>query len=560
MFKSLRGRLVVIVVALGVAAWNLYAHYQESCSEGAPSSCVKSPLKLGLDLQGGMHLVLEVADPEGTMTTEAKADMIDRVDRIIRTRIDEFGVEEPLIQKVGGDRLIVELAGLADEERAKGIIQQNAFLEFKLVLPTSELESALPRMDRAIVAALGVDSIRAMGRDVTSTGQNVEDLLFGRGDTTAAGTADSVAVGDSVAATDTATAVEDALRPLSSLLSYGDVEGTFFVEAEDRPVVEYFLSLPDVERALPRDVSLHWGQEVVAQAMVNYQRLYVLEDEPFLTGDQLEDATAGRDPQFNQSQVQFTLSRAGGRQFARFSGANVGNYLAIVLDQEVMSAPVIRDRIGARGQIEMGQGTPLEEARDLALVLRAGALPVQINIIEERTVGPSLGQDSIEQGRIAGIVGIVLVVLVMMAYYRMAGLLAVGALGVYVLLVLGGLAGIDATLTVPGIAGLILSIGMAVDANVLIFERIREELAAGRATRTAVDEGFANALSAIVDANITTLITALILFNFGTGPVRGFAVTLSIGIVASFFSALYVTRTFFLIYLSGKKASDPIAI
>jgi preprotein translocase subunit SecD len=258
--------------------------------------------------------------------------------------------------------------------------------------------------------------------------------------------------------------------------------------------------------------------------------------------------------------VQFQLSRAGGRQFARFSGANVGNYLAIVLDNEVMSAPVIRDRIGARGQIEMGQGTPLEEARDLALVLRAGALPARINIIEERTVGPSLGQDSIDQGSIAGLVGVVLVVIIMIAYYGMAGLLAVGALSVYVLLVLGGLAGMNATLTLPGIAGLILSIGMAVDANVLIFERIREELSKGRATRTAVDEGFQHALSAIVDANITTLITALILFQFGTGPVRGFAVTLSIGIVASFFSALFVTRSFFLVYLSRKKASDPISI
>jgi preprotein translocase subunit SecD len=193
-------------------------------------------------------------------------------------------------------------------------------------------------------------------------------------------------------------------------------------------------------------------------------------------------------------------------------------------------------------------------------VLRAGALPARINIIEERTVGPSLGQDSIDQGSIAGLVGVVLVVIIMIAYYGMAGLLAVGALSVYVLLVLGGLAGMNATLTLPGIAGLILSIGMAVDANVLIFERIREELSKGRATRTAVDEGFQHALSAIVDANITTLITALILFQFGTGPVRGFAVTLSIGIVASFFSALFVTRSFFLVYLSRKKASDPISI
>ena len=540
MFKTVRGRIIAILLIIGVAGWQLY-------SRG---------LKLGLDLQGGMHLVLEVDDPDGTMTDEAKSDMIDRIDRIIRSRIDELGVEEPLIQKVGQDRLIVELAGLSDEERAKEIVQRNAFLEFKLVLPTGDMEQALSRMDRAIVTALGVDSIRAMGRDVRQQGADVEDLLFG-GDT-------AQEVDTTGAEPDTAQAAAmseaDALRPFSSLLSFGDIEGTFLVASEDVPTVDYFLSLPEVQRALPRNQALQWGSEIVARGARTYQRMFVLEAEPFLTGAELENATAGRDPQFNQSQVQFELSRAGGRQFQRFSGANVGNYLAIVLDGEVMSAPVIRDRIGARGQIDMGAGTSLEEARDLALVLRAGSLPARVNIIEERTVGPSLGQDSIDQGELAGLVGIVLVIGIMMVYYRIAGVLAVGALLVYLLLVLGGLAGLGATLTLPGIAGLILSVGMAVDANVLIFERIREELRAGRATRTAVDEGFGHALSAIVDANITTLITALILFQFGTGPVRGFAVTLSIGIVASFFSALYVTRSLFLLYLSGKKASDPISI
>jgi preprotein translocase subunit SecD len=556
MFKTVRGRLVAILVVAAVAGWQLYSH----------------GLNLGLDLQGGMHLVLEVDDPDGTMTSEAKSDMIDRLDRIIRTRIDEFGVVEPLVQKVGNDRLIVELAGISDEEQAKRVVQRNAFLEFKLVLPTTEMDNALPRLDRAIVATLGVDSIRAMGRAVEgeTAGPDIEELLFGGADTAEAaadsvGPQDSLVAGDSLAQ-DTAVApdlVEDEARdlhPFSSLLNYGDAEGTYLVAVEDVPTAEYFLSLDAVQRALPRNQTLQWGADVVGRGARNYRQLFVLEEDAFLTGDMLENATAGRDPQFNQSQVQFELSRAGGRRFQQFSGQHVGDFLAIVLDGEVMSAPVIRDRIGARGQIEMGAGTPLEEARELALVLRAGALPARVNIIEERTVGPSLGQDSIDQGEVAGMVGIVLVVLIMLAYYRVAGFLAVGALAFYVVLVLGGLAGLDATLTVPGIAGLILSIGMAVDANVLIFERIREELAAGRATRTAVDEGFANALSAIVDANLTTLITALILFQFGTGPVRGFAVTLSIGIVASFISALFVTRSFFLLYLRGKKASDPISI
>ena len=544
MFKTPKSRLITIVLLTALFGWLLYSN----------------GLKLGLDLQGGMHLVLEVDDPEGTMTVEAKADMIDRVDRIIRTRIDEFGVEEPLIQKVGGERLIVELAGIENEDRAKEIVQRNAFLEFKLVLPTTDMTAALSRIDRSVVAALGIDSIRALGRDVVADDQpEIVDLLFGGADT--AVSAEQV---------DTTEVVEevpeeeedplDNLQPFSSLLNLGDVPGTYLIAIEDEPTVQLFLDMDEVQRALPRDQALQWGMELVGRGARTYKYLWVLEEDPFLTGDRLEEATAGRDPQFNQSQVQFELSRAGGRTFGQFTGQHIGDNLAIVLDGAVQSAPVIRDRIGARGQIDMGSGTPLEEASDLALVLRAGALPAKINIIEERTVGPSLGQDSIDAGRIAGMLGIGLVMLVMMAYYRVAGILAVGALGVYVILVLGGLAGFGAVLTVPGIAGLILSIGMAVDANVLIFERIREELSAGRATRTAVEEGFQHAFSAIMDANMTTLITALILFQFGTGPVRGFAVTLSIGIVASFFSALFVTRSFFLVYLQGKKASDPISV
>jgi preprotein translocase subunit SecD len=553
MFKTLRGRLITILILTLVSGWQLY----------------DKQLKLGLDLQGGMHIVLEVDDPESTMTPEAKADMIDRVVRIIRTRIDEFGVNEPLIQKVGAERIIVELAGLqGDEDRAKEIVQRNAFLEFKLVLPTVEMDNALGRIDRSIVASLGIDSIRAMGRDVAGGNdqQALQDMLFGRLDTADAG-ADTTGTGsgddDANAADEESVQDEsspDDLRPFSSLLNIGDIFGTYMVAIEDVPAAEYFLSLDGVQRAFPRDQMVHWGDDMEGRGARNYKYLFVLSEDPFLTGDLLNNATAGRDPQFNQSQVQFELSRAGGRRFSTFTAQHVGDYLAIVLDGEVMSAPVIRDRIGARGQIEMGSGTPLEEAADLALVLRAGALPARIEIIEERTVGPSLGQDSIDQGQLAGLVGMVLVVLVMIVYYRVAGVLAVGALGIYAILVLGGLAGIGATLTVPGIAGLILSVGMAVDANVLIFERIREELHHGRASRTAVDEGFNHALSAIVDANITTLITALILYQFGSGPVQGFAVTLSIGIVASFFSALFVTRSFFLLYLTSKKTTDPISI
>jgi len=539
MLSTLRGRFAVILIVIAISGWQLY-------SKG---------LKQGLDLQGGMHLVLEVDDPEGTMTTEARADAIDRAERIIRTRVDELGVEEPLIQKVGSERLIVELAGIRDEERAKSLLNEAAFLEFKLVRPTTEVESALARVDRAIVATLSEDEIAQLGQraaPVTPGQRTVEDLLFAGGDTSTS--ADSL----TTQAEDTIS-TRPAARPFTALLNTGDVVGSYLVASEDVEAVQGFLALGEVQRALPRNVSLTFETQPVGVGARTYRRLYVLDKDAFMTGEALQNAIAGRDPQFNQSQVQFELNRAGGRRFAQFTAQHVGDYLAIVLDNQVMSAPVIRDRIGARGQIDLG-ASPLEEARDLALVLRAGALPAKLRVMEERTVGPSLGEDSVDQAKIAGMVGVALVVSIMIGYYHMAGLLSVVALGVYSILVLGGLAGLNATLTLPGIAGLILSVGMAVDANVLIFERIREELAAGRANRTAIDEGFGNALSAIVDSNVTTLITALVLFQFGTGPVRGFAVTLSIGIVASFFSALFVTRTLFLFYLSGKKASDLISI
>ncbi len=558
MLKSLRGRIIFIAVILGICGYYIYAN----------------GLKLGLDLQGGMHLVVEIDDPDGTLTDEARADAIDRAETVLRTRIDELGVEEPLIQKVGSDRIIVELAGISDENQAKDVIRRAAFLEFKLVRSWVDFAPDLPRIDRVIVATLGADSLSSLGRDVQAPTSSIEELLFGaaseEGDSAAAEeggaeAGESAAVdaeAEQVAQDDAAEAEEDdsaVLSPFTALLNQGSEDGVYLVAEEDVEAAELFLSIPEVQRAMPRDISLQWGMEPVGLTGRIYRQLYVLNEDAFITGQMLENAVSARDQQFNTPQVQFELSRRGGRRFAEVTGQNVGEFLAIVLDGEVVSAPVIRDRIGARGQIELG-GSTLQEASDLALVLRAGALPAPLRIMEERTVGPSLGQDSVDQGRIAGMIGLVLVVLIMCTYYRVAGILSVFALGVYVVLVLGGLAMFGATLTVPGIAGLILSVGMAVDANVLIFERIREELDAGRAVRTAVEDGFGNALSAIVDANLTTLITALILFQFGTGPVRGFAVTLSIGILASFFTALYVTRSFFFMYLSRKRATDPISI
>jgi preprotein translocase subunit SecD len=238
--------------------------------------------------------------------------------------------------------------------------------------------------------------------------------------------------------------------------------------------------------------------------------------------------------------------------FERETGRHVNDFMAIILDGRVQGTPpVIKSQIGQRGQIELGSSS-LQDANDLALVLRAGALPAPLVIVEERTIGPSLGKDSINDGIRAGIVGVILVVLIMVVFYRLSGVLAVAALALYVLFTLAGLAGFGFTLTLPGLAGLVLSVGIAVDANVLIFERIREELQHGKLVRTAVDEGFTHAMTAIIDSNVSTALTAFILYLVGTGPVQGFAITLIIGIAASMITAVFVVRTFFMIWLQRR--------
>jgi preprotein translocase subunit SecD len=531
-------------------------------------------INLGLDLQGGMHLAVEVDDPDNTLTAEAKAQAIETTLTTIRNRIDEFGVREPTIQRVGNERIIVELAGIDDPERAKAIVERTAFLEFKLVREDDNFRNALPRIDRGIVQELGAENLRGaaieeaepesqladiLGTQPDSAVDSVVDSVAAQADTTAVdSTAADATVGETLAEQDTG---EPNLRPLTGLLLEGSHPGIMLVAEEEVPTVERYLATEALRNALPRSTELRWGAQATAAAGAAYRELYVLESDPILTGDLLQDAgPAARDPQFNQPYVPFETTRRGSRVFQRGTAPNVGRYMAIVLDGRVQSAPVIRQTLSRRAQIEMGGGSSFQEAQDLALVLRAGALPMPIKVVEEHSVSASLGADSINQGRNAFIIGIIGVVLLMIWYYRVAGVMAVAALCVYVLLVLGGLAGLGATLTLPGIAGLILSVGMAVDANVLIFERIREESDAGKTPRTAVDSGFAQALSAIVDANLTTLITAAILYQFGTGPIRGFAVTLVIGIIASFFTALYVTRTFFLVYLERRSPTEPLSI
>jgi preprotein translocase subunit SecD len=525
MFGTIKGRLLIIAAVVIASFATLYFR----------------GITRGLDLSGGIYLALEIQDPDGTMTPELRRDHIDRNLEILRNRIDPTGTGEQAVQRVGEDRIVVELPGETDIERARALISQTAFLEFKLVEELTPLVEILPRMDRAVLAELGPDDLDASADTSGQFQQQLREGLFGGPDSAGA---------DSTAA--------PASSPLSDLLLLGG-DGEMQVLEQDVERVKRYLALPGVIDLLPRGTELRWDATTRALGAQLYRSIYLLDSDAFITGERLENATAGRDPQFNQTTVNFEFDRRGGRTFSDITSRNIGNRIAIVLDEEVHSAPVVNSQIGASGQIEMGQA-PMEEARDLALVLRAGAFSAPLAEVENRSIGPSLGQDSIDQGIVAGIIGIALVVLIMIVYYRFAGVLSILSLAIYSLLLLAGLASLGAPLTAPGIAGMILSLGMAVDANVLIFERIREELALGRTVRAAVDNGFDHAMSAIVDSNITTLITGLILYQVGTGPVRGFAVTLSIGIIASFFSAVFITRTFFLIYLERRRTADAISI
>ena len=515
------------------------------------------PLKLGLDLQGGMHLALEL-DQSKQVSADPKRDL-DLALTVLRKRIDEFGVTEPLIQKVGDERIVVVLAGIDDPARAKAIVQRSAFLEFKITNETGALEKALPAMDR-VLRSLGVRGEREAERPSA-----VQQLLGG--DTTRAagsdtarqtGTAKDTVARDS-AAQDTTPLSGGVLSGLIQP-SAGGIPGEYMVPETAFPRVDSMLSISAVARQLPRGVVLRWSAAPTSVGVQPVRFLYALEDKSIVTGSNLVDAQAQLDPLTNGPIVTFELDRAGGRKFGEETGKHVGDYMAILLDGRVQGRPpVIQSRIGRNGQITLG-GKSLQEAQDLALTLKAGALPIPLQIVEERQVGPTLGEDAIRSGILSGIIGTLFVVVIMVLYYRAAGVLAIVALSLYVLLTLGALAMLDATLTLPGLAGLVLSIGIAVDANVLIFERIREELAAGKTVPLAVNEGFRHAMSAIVDSNVTTVLTGLFLFQFGTGPVRGFAVTLILGIIASMITAIFVTRTLFMLWLNRKPAMATLSI
>ena len=543
---NLKYRIAIILGLILASFWTLFprtvVERVKRNGEFVYDTVKRVPLKRGLDLQGGMHLELEVDESKGLVPDKSKA--IDNALKVVRNRIDEFGVSEPLVQKAGNDRIIVELPGIDDPVRAKDVVQKSAYLEFQITDKTQALEKALPRLDAVLKdAKIAVAAASpAAGKDTANPGLQ---SLF---------TADTSKKADS-SKTDSAKAVEGTVGgpgAFSKLVQQGRMPGEYLVATSDVASVTQYLAMPQVVAALPPAKVIRWSSDTLLSGNRVYRPLYVLDAKPIITGEYLTDAKPNTSPT-EGNLVQFTMNNEGARRFRTETSRHIKDNMAIVLDQRVMGfPPVIQSAIGANGQISMG-GKDLQAAQDLALVLRAGSLPVPLKVADWRVIGASLGQDSIHKSITAGVIAVALVVIIMLGYYRFSGALAVAALVLYILYTMAALAGFQAVLTLPGLAGFVLSIGIAVDANVLIFERIREELNHGKTVRTAIDEGFRHAMSAIVDSNVSTALTAAVLYQYGTGPVRGFAVTLLAGIAASMVTSIFVVRTFYMIWLNRSR-------
>ena len=611
--KKNRWKIILIIISIVATLWYLYPtykdiNYQKKLSELRGEDSLKfvqqhiddiqkvkqKRIKLGLDLQGGMYVALEVdivkmldnlaknkdetfrqilaevkkkavvsqepitsillrefqsrgirlsryygdirqSDSEIISELEKQAeDAVDRALEVIRNRVDKYGVAEPSIQKQGSNRIVVELPGVKERGEVRQLLQSTAVLEFKLLKPA----------DIAIKVMQTIDNYLA-GKGVVDTTDTLRTTASS--DTTKKDTVKTIA---SELGADTTAGLSEFERfkkehPFFAYVRVDEQTGIGFVLARDKKMVEYILSRPDVVNLIPHDFEFVWSAKpFTAQDGNQYYNLLAVKKDPEITGKVITEARATIDPDNNAPIVIMRMNSEGAREWARITGANINKHIAIILDGTAYSWPVVRTKIiGGSSQIE-GLDSP-EEARLLEVVLKAGALPAPLEIVEERTVGPSLGEDSIQKGLKAALLSFIVIVLFMVIYYSTGGFIANLALVLNIAFILAVLAGFNATLTLPGIAGIVLTIGVAVDANVLIYERIREELAIGRTLRSAIDEGYSKAFSAIFDANITTFLTGLILYNFGSGPIQGFALTLMIGIIANLFSAVFITKVIY---------------
>lgn len=622
--KELRFRIIMIVSAILLCLYLLYPTYQDSrnnkevdaklvsieakIKKNNPSisnaelkdmrssikdsilantpeykSAREKRMKLGLDLQGGMYLVMEVntaklleklvkepddqfnqilkqseADSKNTdenvvtilarkmkeknirmsryfgsiredddaiaqKLEQQEADAVTRAIEIISNRVNQYGVSEPEIQKQGSRRIIVQLPGIAREEEAKKLLQGQALLEFKMV---KEADFAIPVMNKIDEALAGLNKI------------------------------DSAAIKKAVAEKTDTTRKDEKLteeqfakeHPFFALARLIDPQGKIadaFVKESDINRIKTLLENPEVKKVMPDNIEfLFDAKPEIGNDGIKYFRMYMVNKTAELTGGVVVDAQANIDPTTSAPEVTMQMNSEGAREWARITGANVRKRCAVILDNQVYTAPTIEGKIPS-GSSRITGSANMEEAKLLEIVLKAGALPAPIETLEQRTIGPSLGQDSVNKGLSSTVIGYLIIALFMIVYYKKAGTYAAFSLFVTILLLIGVLAGFSATLTLPGIAGIILTMGMAVDANVIIFERIREELSTGKTVKASIDSGFKMSYSAIFDSNITTFFTGLILYQFGSGPIQGFALTLMIGLVTSLFAQLVIVRVIF---------------
>jgi preprotein translocase subunit SecD len=482
-------------------------------------------------------------------------DAINRVLEILVNRVDQFGVAEPTIQKQGNQRIIVELAGVQDSERARALLESTALLEFFIVKDINTTNQLMVRIDQVLK---GDESIAA----VTKTTIDKKSNEFQESDDQTVSVSELFGeTEDSEASSDSAVVDENifAERPFSAMLR--NLGQTIGVPEKNVYAVKKILERPEVQEKLAAVGGMflfsNKAEEypLVDGTLEMMYSLFLVEDAAELTGGVVEEAKANLGSQGSTSAgqpiVNLTMNSDGARKWSIVTGSNVGRQVALVLDKKVHMAPNIREKISGGSTLIEGFAD-INEAKDIAIVLRAGALPAPVDIIEERVIGPSLGADSVRSGTLSIIIGLGLVLVFMLIYYRFSGLIADFALIWNIVLVLAVLASLQATLTLPGIAGLILTVGMSIDANVIIFERIREELRKGKTPKAAVKSGYDRALTTIIDANMTTVIAALVLWQFGTGPIKGFATVLFWGILISMFTAIFVTRTIFNSFTSRK--------
>src|SRR5574344_776688 len=526
-------------------------------------------INFGLDLAGGTSITLEI-DKSG-LKDEDITDIQEQSLEIVRNRVDQYGLSEPQIAPSGNSRIIVELAGV-DDSTAKELVGSTAKLEFKILAESEKFSQVVTLIDNYLSrqttgekdesvpastdSTKGVDST-ATAAPAAPVAISDEDLLKGIAPTTTATTDTNNKTEEKVATTETPSAM-----PLSSYyLSFGNGG---FIGQDNIEKVKKLLQLETVQKLIPRDLVFAWGsglEKVSKDSNIKAKRFYLLKRRAEMNGEDISDARpyrVGDGTNAGEVAVSLKFSGIGPKKFSAVTAANVGKQMAIVLDDQVISAPVIRDRI-PNGEAQITGLEDMSEANRLAVVLRAGALKAPMKIIESRNIGATLGDDNIKSGFGSGIIGLVLVLVFMISYYRFGGLIASIGMLCNVIITLAVLYVFGATLTLPGIAGLILTVGMSVDANVIIYERIREELRAGLKARAAVQKGYERAFSAIFDSNLTTILTGLILYKVGTSSVKGFGLTLMIGIATSMFTALTITHSIFDIKLA-KQDENVISI